>query len=280
MKFLRRIFLLLAVACLLPLSAHAAGNSITVLHTKEGTPIPGATFQLYRVDETYRDAQSAYNAVVQSGQAALATGVTDGEGKILFSNLENGSYLLTAQPHRIGDKLCEVEMSLLTIPSLDAEGKPTSNPVVRPKYILKDTVDSVEYRVLKLWEDDNAQGRPVSVKVSLYRNNTLYTTVELNKNNNWQYSWTETDPAAVWAVIEEVPGEYTAFYQREGNTFTITNKRQETPSKPTTPGPTTPEKPKLPQTGQLWWPVPVMGFAGTVLFLLGWIRRKESGDET
>ena len=171
-------------------------------------------------------------------------------------------------------------MSLLTLPSLDAEGKPTSNPWVIPKYILKDLATSGKYRVLKLWVDNHAQDRPASVKVSLYRNNAQYATVELNKNNNWQHSWTETDPTAVWAVIEEVPEEYTAFYQREGNTFTITNTRQGTGPEPTIPEPTTPEKSKLPQTGQLWWPVPVMGFAGIVLLLLGWIRRKESEDET
>lgn len=44
-----------------------------------------------------------------------------------------------------------------------------------------------------------------------------------------------------------------------------------TPPTPETP-PTPPGKPpkgKLPQTGQLWWPVPVMAIAGTVLIAAG-----------
>ena len=35
-------------------------------------------------------------------------------------------------------------------------------------------------------------------------------------------------------------------------------------------------KDKLPQTGQLWWPVPVLGFAGLVLFSFGWYINKEN----
>lgn len=59
---------------------------------------------------------------------------------------------------------------------------------------------------------------------------------------------------------------------------------------PTTkpPGPTNPTKPstpgKLPQTGQLTWPIPVMTSAGLALFIFGWIlcfcsRRKERYEE-
>jgi len=33
---------------------------------------------------------------------------------------------------------------------------------------------------------------------------------------------------------------------------------------------------KLPQTGQLWWPVPVLLSAGLLLLLIGVVRRKRS----
>lgn len=53
-------------------------------------------------------------------------------------------------------------------------------------------------------------------------------------------------------------------------------EREPTPTKP-------PEKPggKLPQTGQLNWPVPVLAAAGLVLFAIGWgirFRRKQDED--
>ena len=50
--------------------------------------------------------------------------------------------------------------------------------------------------------------------------------------------------------------------------------------------PTTPSSPggggggKLPQTGQLWWPVPVLVCAGLGCIAVGLIRRREAGDES
>lgn len=35
----------------------------------------------------------------------------------------------------------------------------------------------------------------------------------------------------------------------------------------------------LPQTGVLWWPVPVLSFAGLLMILLGMIRRRGEEDE-
>lgn len=45
------------------------------------------------------------------------------------------------------------------------------------------------------------------------------------------------------------------------------------PTSPTTTNPTTPDE-KLPQTGQLWWPVYLLTAAGLTLFFYGWLRRR------
>ena len=34
----------------------------------------------------------------------------------------------------------------------------------------------------------------------------------------------------------------------------------------------------LPQTGMLWWPVPVLTICGLVLFMLGWGEYQKYGD--
>ena len=37
---------------------------------------------------------------------------------------------------------------------------------------------------------------------------------------------------------------------------------------------------KLPQTGQLWWPVPILAVAGIAFFSIGWLRsRKDESEE-
>ncbi len=48
------------------------------------------------------------------------------------------------------------------------------------------------------------------------------------------------------------------------------------PTPPVTP---TPQGPKLPQTGQLWWPVPVLLAAGLLLVSIGLIYRRSNANE-
>ncbi len=37
-----------------------------------------------------------------------------------------------------------------------------------------------------------------------------------------------------------------------------------------------PSSPNLPQTGQLWWPVPLMAFCGLLFIALGWTKRRNA----
>ena len=56
-------------------------------------------------------------------------------------------------------------------------------------------------------------------------------------------------------------------------------KKEPNPT-PTT-GPTTPTGSKLPQTGQLTWPVPVLACCGMAFFVIGWwLCRRKDGYET
>ena len=101
-------------------------------------------------------------------------------------------------------------------------------------------------------------------------------------------------------------------WQREGITFVMTNTlkeaekpdepekpgepEQEIPDQPTPGGPgevppgepeapmtlpdtPVPTGPALPQTGQLWWPVPLLICAGLLFVVIGLVRRRESGGE-
>lgn len=58
---------------------------------------------------------------------------------------------------------------------------------------------------------------------------------------------------------------------------TVTKDREpgtEPGSEPAKPGETT-----LPQTGQLWWPVPLLAAAGLALFVMGWVKRRNDRYE-
>ena len=54
-------------------------------------------------------------------------------------------------------------------------------------------------------------------------------------------------------------------------------EREPKPTTPSTPG--KPTDPKLPQTGQLTWPIPVLAAAGLLLLVVGFVLRKEKKHE-
>ena len=71
-----------------------------------------------------------------------------------------------------------------------------------------------------------------------------------------------------------MPDNYTVTYTAKGTVLTVTNTYKAPPEKP--------DEPDLPQTGILWWPVPVMAGLGIVFFGAGWLRRfgrRDTRDE-
>ena len=123
--------------------------------------------------------------------------------------------------------------------------KTPSKPDPDPSYPL-DVV------VRKVWSSDDMKDRPDSVTVTLYNGDVPYETVRLGAWNNWTYTWKDLSAYGNWQVIESnIPKGYVPSYSVSGNVVTITNTRS------------------LIQTGQLNWPIWVLGGAGLVLIALG-----------
>ena len=276
MKHLRNFILFLLILAMVPLSAFAAGNTLSVFLTPEKEPVPGVAFRVYPVASGISDPQNAYRALVVAKTEPTATATTDANGVAQFEGLADGTYLLIGDAATVGGKTLQPEMCLVTLPhgterELD----------IHPKYALTEKQESLEYKLVKIWADkDNLDLRPDSIQVDLYRNGEKKETVKLDAASNWRYSWTDSDSTALWTVVEQVPEAYTAEYRAEGNTFYIENTADPAPTEPDTTTPTEkPNPPKLPQTGQLWWPVPILALAGMALILIGLLRRKEQDYE-
>ena len=106
--------------------------------------------------------------------------------------------------------------------------------------------------VRKVWSSDDMKDRPDSVTVTLYNGDVPYETVRLGAWNNWTYTWKDLSAYGNWQGIESnIPKGYVPSYSVSGNVVTITNTRS------------------LIQTGQLNWPIWVLGGAGLVLVSLG-----------
>ena len=153
------------------------------------------------------------------------------------------------------------------------------------------------YSIVKIWEgDSDGKSRPQSITVEIYADGELYDTVTLSEDEQWTYSW-ESDKKVEWSVKEiDVPESYTVAYTNSGAEYTIKNKYTGTgtsstsssetsssdsaTSSQTTSSTASPPDTKIPQTGQLWWPVPVLSAAGVLLIAIGWrIHSKKESDE-
>ena len=114
--------------------------------------------------------------------------------------------------------------------------------------------EPVDLTVVKKWDDTAENSRPTSVKVTLYNGNTAVETVALSDSNNWTYTWQNLDGNGIWQVQESnIPAGYTPSYSVSDGVVTITNTAT------------------LIQTGQLNWPIPVLGVLGILLLALGFI---------
>jgi len=262
-------------------------------------------FAGYPVDITDLDAagwkaatETLVGYVLRDGVEPLDSGITDQEGKVCFPTGENklmpGLYLVVGQSKKIGGYRYTPEPLLISLPNRGVEEHQWNYDVLTsPKYskVPAGSPGSryVERKVLKVWEDGEGENRPQSIQVQLLKNGKVAETVTLSADNNWRYSWSKLDADEDWRVVEkETPEGYTVTVSQEGITFVMTNTWDE-PEKPVDPeGPEdpgidipdepVPEGPKLPQTGQLWWPVPLLALAGMALFLMGWMRKDKRSE--
>ena len=110
----------------------------------------------------------------------------------------------------------------------------------------------LDITVHKVWSSDDGKDHPDSVTVTLYNGDAAYDTVRLGAWNNWSYSWKDLNTYGNWQVIEtNIPKGYVPSYHVSEGVVTITNTRS------------------LIQTGQLNWPIWVLGGAGLALVALG-----------
>lgn len=305
--------LLLAVLFLPILPASAVGSidasaelTLTISYVDDKTPIAGAKFSAYMIAEangygelTVTDEFKKYGIegsanndaswstlastlesyVLRDSIAPLAEGKTDDNGKLTFpadKAFAPGLYLVAGQRHEQNGNYYEPSPFIVMLPSYDAQGdRWMYNITANVKYESTPTDGgTVNRKVIKVWNDKgNEAGRPKEITVKLLRDAQVYDTVVLSSENNWRYEWTALDSAYTWRVCEKVPQGYTMSVTQEGTAFIITNtaENDDTPPKP--------EEPKLPQTGQLWWPVPVLAASGLLLLLCGLLIKKRDQNE-
>lgn len=251
--------------------------------------------------------------VLRDKLAPTATGSTNGAGLAVFPgsgrNLQQGLYLIAGGRYHRGNTVYTIQPTVVQLPFWDEIGKRWSyDVIVSTKYESDEESEDPRYivrKVLKVWKGDQAaEDIPKEVEVSLLCDGVTVDTVTLNADTLWRHSWRGLRAEHHWTVVEKEMENYEVQVTQEGITFVVTNtyktpaptptpkptskptlKPTTTPKRTPTPKPTatpkktptpspTPSGSKLPQTGQLWWPVPMLLCAGLLLIVLGLLRRR------
>ena len=169
--------------------------------------------------------------------------------------------------------------------SYDDNGRLTAVPTIRenesaPKadgIVFNNSYDPTfgfkELTVKKVWDDDGYKSRPTSVKIQLLHNGRVYDTVTLNARSEWTYTWPRLlfDGDNTWEINESPKPyryrvSYTSNFTNDYETYyvTVTNTYR--------PG-------SLIQTGQLNWPIFVLGGIGIALVVIGVVHSKRGKDD-
>ncbi|MDR1630190.1 MAG: Cna B-type domain-containing protein [Oscillospiraceae bacterium] len=247
-------------------------------------------------------ANTLYTYAVADSLNPMRTGKTDSYGQMVFTNLNTGLYLVIGQKTTLQGKEYTPVPILVSLPSLDSENNWQYEPLLLPKVDARPVSGEPQLltrRVIKAWDDwsDRAEKRPAFVTVDLLCNGEVFDTVTLSEANSWNHVWPNLNASDTWLVVERnVPADYTVLYTASETIFRVTNAYfgeyppETTTEKPSTDGgsetkttsPDEPKNPNLPQTGQMWWPIPVSAGAGLLLFATGWFiifRKRTQTDE-
>ena len=304
---------LAVVIVFLPGDALAAGNidltrshSLTLTAVFDSTPISGMQFDAYlissvdehgeltvidRYKEKYGDAldnrgqnDDRWQAMAQVLEREIIldanlkptrSAVTDADGVALFSDIPMGLYLILGSTVEKNGYVYSTSAFFVMLPKQELSSNTWNYHVVANVKPGKEPVKA-DYEVIKVWEDDcHRDQRPNSITISLICDGKVYDTITLPHNGAWSYTWKNLETNHQWTVTEKAEnGHQDPDVRREGNTFIVTN----TCNRPTTP--TQSGKPTLPQTGQLWWPVPVLIAAGLLFVVIGLLCRRGASNET
>lgn len=190
------------------------------------------------------------------------------DGSVSFEKLTVGLYLVVGESYIKGNTAYTPEPMLVSLPGTEEGGEWIYDVKLSCKYDSETIPTRVERKVQKVWKDDgNEEKRPESISVQLLENGKIVDTVVLSRENNWEYTWKNLNGSSNWQVVEaETPAGYTVSIAREGIVFVMTNTR---PSK---------IPPKLPQTGMLWFPVPILVCGGLLLVIIGLFIRRRQGN--
>lgn len=254
-----------------------------------------------RDDESWRATAAALESYVLANSIkADGKAVSDENGIARFERLEQGLYLVIDSRMTMGNVRYEISPVIVQLPMADSDTNSWKYNVtadtkgeIIPVYPSQPDSQYTDITVTKGWEDndDEYKVRPSEVRVYLLKDGDVIDQAVLSRDNNWKHTWKNLDKRYSYTVAEDIVEYYSPQLEREGYEFALINTYYDSsiepgPSgdinvpggsdSPDASGTGSPDSGKLPQTGSLWWPVPVLTAAGLILVCAGVMRRRRS----
>lgn len=315
-RILPALLCLLLFVSLLPVQAHAAGAidtnrtaTLTIDYRYDSAALSDAQFEAYKVASVSpygeftptaafagypvsmdgldasgwnRLAMTLKGYVQADNLTPFASDKTDAYGRLRFT-MKPGLYLIIGKGITKGGYSYTCAPFMVCLPDMDM----VNNGWIYDTAVSPKTVRDMDYdplapatitrKVLKVWKDNgHTADRPKEITVQLFCDGKVYDTVTLNEKNNWRYTWDALERGHDWTVVEKEVSGYTVKITQEGQTFVVTNTNKKPPVTP--PPASGASGNKLPQTGVLWWPVPILLISGLFFVTIGLCGRRKRND--
>ena len=194
----------------------------------------------------------------RSGPSAAFAGQKDRPGWAgRIFRLSTGLYLVKGEQYEEKGHIYTPEAIAVSLPALSEDGGWSYHQKVSCKFDSTETSSEfVQRKVCKVWEDNgNQESRPKEILVQLLENSRVSGHRSPKRGEPLAVYMGEFKGQFQMAVAEaKTPEGYTVSVAQEGSTFIMTNTcPSDTPS-------------RLPQTGMLWWPVPLLACAACYLW--------------
>ncbi len=252
-------------------------------YNKDGKIVLGGDFKNYRAYMDSATAESlrisAYTVYAYANVnniVPLKSTVTSENGLADFGVLPKGAYLVVIEDGKNPDRdgtVFTFSPFIVFLPDIDT-GKYDVEAYPKATLIKDYEGTFTDIEVVKSWRDkQNNALRPKEVTVSLFCDGEFAYKCKLNKENNWRYIWKNLDASKNWVIMEDNISKYysVTIDEKEDFRFSLTNVLTDIPKKEPIPE-------KLPQTGLLWWPVPVLFVMGALFISLGIVLRKKNEE--
>ena len=181
--------------------------------------------------------------------------ISDEKGIVNFKDINLGLYVVRQTNEN--NNYSKIEPYLIMLPIV-SNNKFVYDIDATPKLGL---IRLMDINVKKVW---NSSYNKISneITVLLLNNNQEVDRVILNEENNWSYTFSNLEFSDDYQVLEEdVPTGFVATYQKQDNTFIITNTDT------------------LAQTGFITWKIQVLVVVGIFFILIGILLGKVQNNE-